>query len=90
MTYSYLITITPLDLLISKIKHSSLLLTPATYVKKSDSIRFLASESKRLTLDLPLATMANQQYQHALEDGHGDEDMAAIYLALKKNEQHPY
>ncbi|HCN57778.1 MAG TPA: NAD(P)-dependent oxidoreductase [Exiguobacterium sp.] len=50
----------------------------------------ITEEAKRLTLDLPLATMANQQYQQALEDGHGDEDMAAIYVALKKNEQHPY
>lgn len=40
--------------------------------------------AKRLTLDLPLAATAQTQYQHALESGHGDEDMAAVYLSLKQ------
>lgn len=44
----------------------------------------ITEEAKRLTLDLPLATTAHTQYQQALQNGHGDEDMAAVYLSFKQ------
>lgn len=43
----------------------------------------ITEAATRLTLDLPLAKTAHTHYQQALKDGHGDADMAAIYLSLK-------